>query len=84
MRPNNLREIIGQEDVGVLHQGARNRDTLLLPTRHVGWAMIETVGEAEFNEHLGRPAAAFLERRAVEVHRHLDIAQRRVVGDEIE
>jgi len=47
------RGLIGQQQLGAMHQCACNGHTLPLPTRQLGWTMAHAVGQTNAEQHVG-------------------------------
>lgn len=76
--------LVGEDDVGVGHQGTGNGDALLLAARQFGRGMVATVGQPHARQCLLRHATAFLVRDAAIDQGQLQILDRRGALEEIE
>ena len=77
------RGFVGEDDLRVVHDGARDGDALHLAAGHLRGALIQLIAEADGLERLDRPAAALGLLHAGERERHFDVGQDRLVGDEV-
>src|SRR5437867_10153955 len=78
--------LVGEHDRGVVDQGARDRDALLLTARQLVRMMIRTVPETDQREHVQRALVAlgrFHSAAAVQ-QRQLDVVERRGARQQVE
>src|SRR5262245_61049486 len=76
--------LVGEEQAGALHEGARERDALLLAAGELARSVREARGETDGLERLGRAAAALLAGHAGVEERELDVADGGLVAQEVE
>ena len=74
---------VGQQDIGVVDQCTRNRDTLHLTAGHLGGTFAELVAEADLLECFGRTAAAFRLADAGQRQCQLDVGEHRLMRNQV-
>ena len=74
---------VGQQDVGVVDEGAGDGHALHLATRHLGGTLVELVPEAHLPQRLGGTAAALSARHARDGQGQFDVGEDGLVGDEV-
>ena len=75
--------LVGQQDVGVIDEGAGDGHALHLAARHLGGALVELVPEAHLPQRLGGTAAALSARHARDGQGQFDVGEDGLVGDEV-
>ena len=75
--------LVGQQDVGVVDEGAGDGHALHLAARHLGGALVELVPEAHLPQRLGGTAAALSARHARDGQGQFDVGEDGLVGDEV-
>ena len=75
--------LVGQQDVGVVDEGAGDGHALHLAAGHLGGVLVELVAEADLLERLGGPAAPLGPRNAGDGQGQLHIGQHRLMRDEV-
>ena len=75
--------LVGQQDVGVVDEGAGDGHALHLAARHLGGALVELVPEAHLPQRLGGTAAALSARHARDGQGQFDVGEDGLVRDEV-
>ena len=75
--------LVGQQDVGVVDEGAGDGHALHLAARHLSGALVELVSEAHLPQRLGGTAAALSARHARDGQGQFDVGEDGLVGDEV-
>ena len=75
--------LVGQQDVGVVDEGAGDGHALHLAARHLGGALVELVPETHLPQRLGGTAAALSARHARDGQGQFDVGEDGLVGDEV-
>ena len=75
--------LVGQQDVGIVDEGAGDGHALHLAARHLGGALVELVPQAHLPQRLGGTAAALSARHARDGQGQFDVGEDGLVGDEI-
>src|SRR5690606_39558002 len=75
--------LVGEDHLAAVHQGARDRDPLLLAARELARAVAEPVAEAELVEQTPCPGQALAVRHAGVDRGHLDVFRRARGGQQM-
>ena len=75
--------LVGQHDTSAVHQRARNRDALLLPSGKLAGPVRKPLTQSERAEQLFRTRIALRRRHARIDRRHLDVFERGHGADEV-
>ena len=77
--------LIGEHNWGPQHEGAGERDSLLLAARELHWVVVEAFAQANRGEELSRAIKSFATAasRGVELIRQQHILKRRQCGNEL-
>jgi hypothetical protein len=75
--------LVGQQQAGLVGQGAGDGDALLLAARHLGRLVVETFGQAQTGQQFPCPLACVGERRGGDAHRQGHVVQRRELRQQV-
>ena len=75
--------LVGQQDLRVVDEGARDGDALHLPAGKLAGLLVHVLGQAHAPERVQRPLAALGARHARQRERQLHVGQHGLVRDEV-
>lgn len=74
---------VGEDDGGVVDEGASNGDALALAARELAGEVVHAVGQAEAGEQFAGAGFVGFVEAAIEAQHQFDVLERSVVGDEV-
>ena len=75
--------LVGQQDLGIVDQGARDGDALHLAAGQLAGLLVHVIAQAHLLQRGHRAVVAFGARHARQRQRQLHVGQHRLVGDEV-
>ena len=82
-RIKRARRLVGKQNIGIVDECSRNRNSLHLSARHLARTLLELIAKSYLGERFFRSCAALCLRDARQRERELDVREHRLVRNEV-